>query len=121
MKKLSAFLVVAALAAAPAALAKERNLSMTAAPASPKAGQAWMLTIKVTIDAQAVNDDAIGPMVRVVNAAGKTRYVHSQATDDAGVFQARIVFARAGTYRVLVVDRYSGRAYPMRPVRVRAV
>ena len=39
MRKLSVLALLAALAAAPAATAKERNITMTAADVAPKAGQ----------------------------------------------------------------------------------
>ena len=50
MRKLSVFAVLAALVAAPAALAKERNITMTAADVAPKAGQPWTATLRVAID-----------------------------------------------------------------------
>ena len=118
MRRIAALVVLAALAAAPAALAKERNLSMIGAPAAPKAGQAWTATIKVTIDGTLV--EGMGPMVRIVSSSGKTIRVASQATSKAGIYRARVVFPTAGTWRVLVLDRYSGRSYEFNRVRVRA-
>jgi hypothetical protein len=118
MRRIGALVVLAALAAAPAALAKERNLSLIGAPAAPKAGQAWMARIKVTIDDKLV--EGMGPMVRVISAAGKTIYVPSRATPAVGIYRARVVFPTAGLWRVLAVDRYSGRSYELSRVRVRA-
>jgi hypothetical protein len=118
MRRIGALVVLAALAAAPAALAKERNLSMIGAPVAPKAGKPWTATIKVTIDGRLV--DGMGPMVRVISAAGKAIYVPSRATPAAGIYRARVVFPTAGMWRVLVVDRYSGRSYEFSRVRVRA-
>ena len=42
------------------------------------------------------------------------------ATPAVGIYRARVVFPTAGLWRVLVVDRYSGRAYEFSRVRVRA-
>ncbi len=50
MRKLIVLLGVAALVSAPAALGKERNVSMIGAPAAPTAGQAWTATIAVKMD-----------------------------------------------------------------------
>jgi hypothetical protein len=117
MRKLVVLAVLAAAVAAPTALAKERNLSMIGAPAAPKAGHAWTMTIRVLIDGEPA--DGMGPMVRIVNRAGTTKSIPSTATAKTGIFRARIVFPTAGTWRVVAVDRYSGRAYEFARVRVR--
>ena len=117
MRKLILFAALASVVAAPAALAKERSISMIGAPVAPKAGQAWTATIKVTIDDKLV--EGMGPMVRVISAAGKRIYVPSRATPAVGIYRARVVFPTAGLWRVLVVDRYSGRSYEFGRVRVR--
>ena len=44
MRKLIVLAVLAALVAAPAALAKERNITMIGADVAPKAGQPWTAT-----------------------------------------------------------------------------
>ena len=59
-------------------------------------------------------------MVRVINRAGKTVYMASRRTSKAGIYLARIVFPTAGTWRLIAVDRYSGRAYEFKRVTVRA-
>jgi hypothetical protein len=118
MLKLSLLAVLAALVAAPAALAKERNITLTAADVAPKAGHAWMATLKVAIDGKPA--PGMGPMVRIVNRAGKTVYVASKPTSRAGIYLARIVFPTAGTWRLIVLDRYSGRSYEFKRVTVRA-
>jgi hypothetical protein len=118
MRKLSVFAVLAALVTAPSALAKERNMSMTAADVAPKAGHAWFATIKVVMDGRPAS--GMGPMVRIVNRAGKTIYIASKGTSKAGIYVARIVFPTAGSWRVIAVDRYSGRSYEFKRVTVRA-
>ena len=118
MRKLSVLAVLVAFALAPAALAKERNISLAAAPFSPKAGHVWTATLTVLIDGEPA--DGLGPMMRIVSRTGKTMYIASQPTAQAGVYRARIVFPKAGTWRVIVVDRYSGRSYEFNRVKVRA-
>jgi hypothetical protein len=117
MRKLSALVVLAALLAVPTALAKERNMTMTAADVAPKAGQPWFATIRVVMDGHPA--PGLGPMVRVVNRTGKTVYIASKRTAKAGIYLARIVFPTAGTWRVIAVDRYSGRSYEFNRVTVR--
>jgi hypothetical protein len=117
MRKLSVLVVLVALAAAPAALAKERNIGMIGAPVAPKAGQAWTATLRVAIDGKPV--EGVGPMVRIVNQAGKTTFIPSKPTAKTGIYRARIVFPTAGTWRVIVVDRNSGRSYEFNRMKVR--
>ena len=109
MQKLTALAVLAAFAITPAALAKERNIAMTAAPVAPKAGQVWTATLKVLIDGEPA--DGLGPMVRIVSRTGKTVYIASKPTSQAGIYRARIVFPNAGTWRVIALDRYRGGSY----------
>ena len=118
MRKLSVLALLAALAAAPAATAKERNITMTAADVAPKAGQPWTATLCVVIDGAPA--PGIGPMVRIVNRTGRTVYIASRRTAKAGIYLARIVFPTAGSWRLIAVDRYSGRAYEFKRVTVRA-
>ena len=119
MRKIAALVVLAALAAVPAALAKERNLSMVGAPASPFVGKAWTLTIKTTIDGRPA--DGMGPMVRVISSEGRTIRTPAKLTAKAGIYRASIVFPAPGLWRVLALDRYSGHSYEFRRVRVRDV
>lgn len=118
MRKLIVFAVLAALVAAPAALAKERNITMSAADVAPKAGQPWTATLRVVIDGTPA--PGLGPMVRIVNRAGRTVHIASRPTAKAGIYIARIVFPTAGSWRLIAVDRYSGRAYEFKRVTVRA-
>jgi len=118
MRKLIVVLGVAALAWAPAALAKERNVSMIGAPVAPKAGQAWTATIAVKMDGQYTIGKA--PAVRIVSRAGKTVTVVSRPTPRAGIYRARVTFPVAGTWRVLVLDRETGRSYEFHRMTARA-
>ena len=118
MRKLSVLAVLAALVAAPAATAKERNITMAAADVAPKAGRPWTATLRVVVDGTPA--PGVGPMVRIVSRAGKTVYIASRRTAKAGIYVARIVFPTAGSWRLIAVDRYSGRAYEFKRVTVRA-
>jgi hypothetical protein len=118
MPKLIVLLGVAALVTAPAALAKERNVSMTGAPAALKAGQAWTATIAIKMDGRYTIGKA--PAVRIVNSAGKALTIVSRPTLRAGIYRARVTFPTAGTWRVLVVDRQTGRSYEFHRMTVRA-
>jgi hypothetical protein len=117
MRKLIAVLAVAALASAPAALAKERNVKMFG-PTSATAGKAWNGTISVKIDGKPA--DGMGPMVRIISGSGQTISIPSRATGKTGIYRVRVVFPSAGTWRVIVVDRYSGRAYEFARMKVQA-
>ena len=118
MRKLIVLVALAALVTAPAVLAKERNVQMIGAPIAPKAGQAWNATISVQIDGKLQPGKA--PIVRIVSAGGRTINVPSRATTEAGIYRARVVFPSAGTWRVIVVDRETGRAYEFNRMKVRA-
>jgi hypothetical protein len=119
MQKLIVLLAAAALVSAPAALAKERNVSMIGAPVAPKAGQAWTATISVKMDGRYTIGKA--PAVRLINsAAGRVLTIVSAPTSRAGIYRARLAFPTAGTWRVLVLDRQTGRSYEFHRMRVRA-
>jgi hypothetical protein len=119
MRKLVVLVALGALVAGPAALAKERNLSMIGAPAAPKAGQGWNVTISVKMDGRLVYSPGKAPVVRIINGV-RTLNVQSTPTARAGIYKARVVFPRAGMWRVLVVDRATGRAYEFHRMRVQA-
>jgi hypothetical protein len=117
MRKLIAAAGLALLVWSPAALAKERNLQLLGAPISPKAGQAWRATISVKVDGRLMPGRT--PTVRIVSSTGRAISVASRPTTSVGVYRASVVFPSAGTWRVIVVDRETGRAYELRRMRVR--
>jgi hypothetical protein len=119
MRKLVVLVALGALVAVPAALAKERNMTMLGAPLAPKAGQSWNLTISVKVDGRLVSTIGKAPVVRIINGV-RTLNVPSIPTAKAGIYKARVVFPKAGMWRVLVVDRETGRAYEFRRMRVQA-
>ena len=122
MQKLIAVAVVAACAAAPAALAKERNVALAGKPTVAKAGKAWTATVTVTRDRQP--DVGQSPMIRLLNTsigtAGRVVNITTRPTEMPGVYRARVIFPSAGTWRVVVIDRTTSRAYPFGRTRVRS-
>ena len=121
MHKLIGLAAFAALVIAPAAVAKERNIALAGKPATAKAGKAWTATVSVTIDRQPSTGKA--PTIRLLNnsisSAGRVVNVTTNATEMPGVYRARVAFPSAGTWRVVVVDRETGRAYSFGSTRVR--
>jgi hypothetical protein len=121
MQKLIAVAAVAACATAPAALAKERNVALAGKPSVAKAGKAWIATVTVTRDRQP--DAGQPPTIRLLNnsisTAGRAVNITTRATEMPGVYRARVAFPSAGTWRVVVIDRMTSRAYPFGQTRVR--
>ena len=121
MRKLIVFTALAAVVFVPAALAKERNIALTGKPSVAKAGQAWTATVSVTRDKQPQAGKA--PTIRLINLAissGGVVNITSRPTSQLGVYRARVAFPSAGIWRVVVVDRETGRAYSFGRTRVRA-
>src|SRR5262245_55434098 len=122
MHKLIALGILAAFATAPAALAKERNIALAGKPGKTTAGKAWTATVSVTIDRQPSTGKT--PTIRLLNnsisTAGRVVSVATRTTAMPGVYRARVAFPSAGTWRVVVVDRETNRAYSFGLTRVRA-
>ena len=121
MRKLIALAVLAAFATAPAALAKERNVALAGKPSVATAGQAWTATVSITRDKTPVTGRA--PTIRLINvsiSSGGVVNITARATSQVGVYRARVAFPSAGLWRVVVVDRMTGRAYSFGRTTVRA-
>ena len=122
MRRLIVLATLAALVAAPAALAKERNIALKGVPSSTTAGKASIAIISVTRDR--VPQAGRAPTVRLINnsisTAGRVVNIVSSATSSVGVYRARVVFPSAGTWRIVVIDRETGRAYSFGRINVRA-
>lgn len=121
MQKLIAVAVVAACATAPAALAKERNIALAGKPSVATAGKAWTAIVTVTRDRQP--DAGRAPTIRLLNnsisTASRVVNITTRPTEMPGVYRARVAFPSAGTWRVVVIDRMTDRAYPFGETRVR--
>ena len=118
MRKLAAVAAAALLVGSPAALAKDRNLQIVGAPTFPRAGQAWHATISVKVDGRLM--PGMTPTVRIIGSTGRVVSVNSFSTAKLGIYRATVVFPAAGTWRVLVVDRQTGRAYEFGRMSVRS-
>jgi hypothetical protein len=118
MRKLIVVAGLALLVAAPVALAKERNVQLLGTATSAKQGRAWNVTISVKVDGKLVPGKT--PAVRIISPTGRVVTVSSHATARLGIYRADVVFPRAGTWRVVVIDRESGRAYEFGRMRVLA-
>jgi hypothetical protein len=118
MRKLIALAALAALVSVPAALAKERNIALKGVPAAPTAGKAFTVAISVTRDKQP--DGGKAPTVRLLSSSISVINITARETERLGVYRARIVFPSAGMWRVVVIDRMTGRAYPFGRRMVRA-
>jgi hypothetical protein len=86
------------------------------APTSPRAGQSWNATISAKLDGKLVAGET--PALRILNAAGRAITFATRATARTGIYRATVVFPRAGSWRVIVLDRQTGRAYEFGKVRV---
>jgi len=122
MYKLIALAVLAAFATAPAALAKERNIELSGKPSATTVGKAWNATVTITEDQPSMGGPA--PTIRLLNnaisTAGRTVNVRTSPTSLPGVYRAGVSFPTAGTWRVVVIDRTTNRAYSFGVTRVRA-
>jgi uncharacterized protein (DUF2147 family) len=122
MRKLIVFAVLTAFVSAPAASAKERNVALAGKPASTTAGKAWRATVSITRDKRPAEGNA--PTIRLINnsvsTAGRVVNIPTRATSNVGVYRARVVFPSAGTWRVVVIDTMTGRAYSFGRTSVRA-
>jgi hypothetical protein len=121
MRKLIVLALLTAFRTAPAALAKERNVALAGKPSVAKAGQAWTATVSITRDKSP--DAGRAPTIRLINlsiSSGGVVNVTARPTSQVGVYRARVAFPSAGTWRVVVVDRMTGRAYSFGRTRVRA-
>jgi hypothetical protein len=121
MYRLIALGVLAAFVTAPSASAKERSVALKGKPVATMAGKAWTATVSITRDRQP--DSGQAPTIRLLNnsisTAGRVVNVTTRATDTPGVYRARVAFPSAGIWRVVVIDRMTGRAYPFGQTRVR--
>jgi hypothetical protein len=122
MRKLIVFTALTALICVPAAFAKERNLTLVGKPSVTKAGKAWTATVSVTIDKEPQAGKA--PTIRLINqsisTAARVVNISARPTSELGVYRARVAFPTAGTWRVVVIDRMTGRAYSFGRTAVRS-
>jgi len=121
MRRLIVFTALAALISVPAALAKERNIALAGKPSVATAGQAWTATVSITRDKKLQPGPA--PTIRLINmsisSAGRVVNISARPTSKLGVYRARVAFPSAGTWRVVVIDTMTRRAYSFGRTTVR--
>ena len=117
MKRLLLALAVAALAAAPPALAKHTSLRVAGPPAH--AARTWQARIVVSLDGRPLVRPRWQPQVWLLDRAGSIVGTFSgRATAKPGVYVVPVRFPRAGLWRYEVPDPVMGGWYFT--VRVRA-
>ena len=128
MKKLFVFVATAVgtLALAGAAQAGcMATVGLSSLPkASLKAGQPWVVTIRVLQHGRTPMPNAT-PEVRIRNAAGKLYRFKASKTKVVGSYRARVVFPKAGRYSLGVHDGFPyadcARVHTFRAVVIAAV
>ena len=93
------------------------GFALTGVPTAPRAHKAFTVTISVTRDKQPQAGKA--PTVRLLSSSISVINITARETEQLGVYKARIVFPSAGMWRITVIDRMTGRAYPFGRLRVR--
>ena len=122
MRKLIVFMALAAVVFVPAAFAKERNIALAGKPSVATAGQAWTATVSITRDKepQAGKPPTIRLISMSISSAGRVVNINARPTSKLGVYRARVAFPSAGTWRVVVIDTMTGRAYSFGRTAVRS-
>ena len=109
MRKLVVFVATAVSGLALNAAAQAGCMATVGLSSFPKAshaaGQPWNVTIRVLQHGRTPMPDA-KPQVRIRNAAGKLFVFKTRKTDVIGSYRARVVFPRAGRYRIGVYDGF---------------
>ena len=92
--------------------------------ATHKAGQPWVVTIRVLQHGRTPMSDA-KPEVRIRNAAGRLFVFKATRTKTVGSYRARVVFPKAGRYSLRVYDGFPvadcARVHTFRAVVIAAV
>jgi hypothetical protein len=92
--------------------------------ANHKAGQPWIVTIRVLQHGRTPMSDA-KPEVRIRNAAGKLFVFKAAKTKVVGSYRARVVFPKAGRYSLGVYDGFPyaecARVHTFKPVVIVSV
>ena len=92
--------------------------------ATHKAGQPWVVTIRVLQHGRTPMSDA-KPEVRIRNGAGKLFVFKATKTKVVGSYRARVVFPKAGRYSLGVYDGFPvadcARVHSFRAVVIAAV
>ena len=128
MRKLSVFVATVVSGLALTAAAQAGCMATVGLSSLPKAnlaaGQPWNVTIRVLQHGRTPMPDA-KPEVRIRNSAGKLFVFKARRTDTIGSYRARVVFPKAGRYRLGVYDgfpyRDCARVHTFKSVLIAAV
>ena len=109
MRRVFALVGVAVAGLALSATAQAGCMATVGLSSMPKAslaaGQPWNVTIRVLQHGRTPMSDA-RPEVRIRNAAGKLFVFKARKTKTVGSYRARVVFPKAGRYRIGVYDGF---------------
>ena len=116
MRKLVAALALVAVLAPAAALAGGwATVKLSSTPAGTQAGKPWVVDLTV-LQHGVTPLEGIQPQVRIAQGA-LARSFAARPTAKVGVYRARVVFPRAGTWRWTIWDGFS-RTHAYAPVRI---
>ncbi len=109
MKKLFVFVATTVAGLALAGVAQAGCMATVGLSSTPKpglqAGKPWIVTIRVLQHGVRPMPDA-RPEVRIRNAAGKLFSFKAKKTATVGSYRARVVFPKAGRYKLGVYDGF---------------
>jgi hypothetical protein len=116
MRKLVVALVVVAVIAPAAALAGGwATVKLSSTPQGTRAGVPWIVDLTVLQHGQTPLAD-IQPHVRITQGVIARQFL-ARPTTKVGVYRARVVFPRAGTWKWSIWDGFS-RVHSYKPVKV---
>jgi YtkA-like protein len=109
MRKLFVFVATVVAGLALAGVAQAGCMATVGLSSMPKPGQQagtpWVVTIRVLQHGRTPMPDA-KPEVRIRNAAGKLFTFKAKRTGTVGSYRARVVFPKAGRYKLGVYDGF---------------
>jgi len=128
MKKLFVFVATVVAGLALAGVAQAGCMATVGLSSMPKpglqAGKAWVVTIRVLQHGRTPMSDA-KPEIRIRNAAGKLFTFKGKPTGTVGSYRARVVFPKAGRYKLGVYDGFPyaecARVHTFKPVVIVSV
>lgn len=116
MRKLVVALAVAAVLLPAAALAGGwATMQLSSTPKGVQAGTPWVVNLTV-LQHGVTPLAAVRPEVRIVQGSLRRTFI-ARPTGKTGVYRARVVFPRAGTWRWTIWDGFT-REHTYAPVRI---
>jgi hypothetical protein len=116
MRKLVVVLALVAVVAPAAALAGGwATVKLSSTPTGAQAGEPWIVTLTV-LQHGVTPLEGLEPQVRISQGTLRRSFT-ARPTATTGVYRARVVFPRAGTWRWSIWDGFS-RTHTYKPVRI---